>query len=281
MFVKAEYCRNAGLGNKLFPWSRAIVIAEKFNYDLIDPIWLSPRGAGITRGGINYAKALGKIWLFKNFKNRDNDISFFKNFDFKKYQRVNNLDDAIKFMHKERKVNLKFTWNTCHNFEDLYDYRTLILENLFMITRKKSMAVIDKYNNEKFIGLNIRTGKDFINKGSGRKGYFLTDIDWFVSALVNSRKMLGNIPALVISDGGPRDLEKILKLPDVSLLKSTNAIEDLLILTKSEVLLGSGNSSFSAWASFLGGMNTYSSADTPFDHFKIAGEKSDQIVSIF
>ena len=78
MFVKAQYCRNAGLGNKLFPWARAIVISEKYNYKLIDPLWFSPRGAAIIRGGIDYKKALNKIWLLNNFKKRKQDVSFFK-----------------------------------------------------------------------------------------------------------------------------------------------------------------------------------------------------------
>ncbi|MCX6186517.1 MAG: alpha-1,2-fucosyltransferase [Bacteroidetes bacterium] len=269
------------MGNKLFPWSRAIVIADKLEYDLIDPVWFSPRGAGITRGGINYAKSLGKIWLLKNFKNREKDVSYFKNFDLfhSKFSLVGNLDEAFKVMQLEGNVNLMFGWNTCHNFEDLYDYRSLIFTNLNKITRNRSLARIEKFRKNEFIGLNIRTGKDFIKKGSEKRGYYLTEIDWFVKALNISRELYGKLPALVISDGGEKELEKILKLPDVSLLHSSNAIEDLLVLTKSKVLLGSGNSSFSAWASFLGGMNTYSSVETPFDHFKIVGNSSKQIVN--
>lgn len=75
MYVKAQYCRNAGLGNKLFPWARAVVLSENYGYMMIDPIWFSPRGAAITRGGIDYKKALHKIWLLNNFK-RDSMMHF-------------------------------------------------------------------------------------------------------------------------------------------------------------------------------------------------------------
>jgi hypothetical protein len=73
----------------------------------------------------------------------------------------------------------------------------------------------------------------------------------------------------VVSDGGPKQLQLVLAEPDVKLVKTSTAINDLKILLHAKILLGSGNSSFSAWAAFLGGMPTYSSAETPFDRFQI------------
>ena len=133
--------------------------------------------------------------------------------------------------------------------------------------------------NKDFIGLNIRTGKDFIKAGSGKKGYFLTEIDWFIHALKITRGKMGNLPVIVVSDGGVKELAKILDEPATTFLKSGNAIEDLLVLSRSKVLLGSGNSSFSAWASFLGTMDTFSSNETPFINFKIKSEIASQVIS--
>ena len=61
--VSVKYKRQTGLGNKLFPWSRAVILSEQYNLPLLHTIWFSPRGAGITRGGIDYSKVLGKQWL--------------------------------------------------------------------------------------------------------------------------------------------------------------------------------------------------------------------------
>lgn len=280
MYVKSQYCRNAGLGNKLFPWARAIVIAEIYDYKLIDSIWFSPRGASIIRGGVEYRKSLKKIWLLNNFIKRENDISFVKVIFLQNrmFKLVDNLEEAICLIQEDKMFNLCFKWNTSHNFSDLYQYKNLIFENLRRITRNESLSFIDNFKNKKYIGLNIRTGKDFVKFNSSKVGYCLTEIDWFINALALIREKEGNLPALIVSDGGYKELKKILKQPNTQLLKSTNAIEDLLVLANSKILLGSGNSTFSAWASFLGGMNTFSSIKTPFNHFKIASNKSSQII---
>ena len=280
MYVKAQYCRNAGLGNKLFPWARAIVIADKYNLKMIDPIWFSPRGASIIRGGINYKKALKKIWLFDNFQMRKNDISYCRSIVLKgnSFEIVNDLEDAFQILDSTKNMNLCFKWNSCHNFSDLYEYRSKIYENLIKITKNESLKYLKKYEAKKYIGLNIRTGLDFVKINSQKNGYYLTDIEWFIMALKAVREKVGDLPAIVVSDGGVKELGKILAQPNIELLNSQNAIEDLLVLSNSDILLGSGNSTFSAWASFLGGMNTYSSSDTPFSHFKIAGINSEQII---
>lgn len=280
MYVKAEYCRNAGLGNKLFPWARAVVMSDRFNYQMIDPIWFSPRGAAITRGGIDYSKALHKIWLFDNFKKRENDISFIRSvfLQSKSFHACADIFEAKNFAAENPGSNILFKWNSNHHFSDLDPFRAHIKHALIAITKDKSLAFVKKNTGSDFIGLNIRTGKDFIKEGSSKQGYFLTEIDWFIKALRIIRKKTGNLPALIVSDGGIKELHSILQEPGTRLLQSHNAVEDLLTLTASEVLLGSGNSSFSAWASFLGGMDTYSSPQTTFTHFNIGGSNQSQII---
>ena len=282
MFVKAQYCRNAGLGNKLFPWARAIVISGIYNYDFLDPVWFSPRGASIIRGGIDYKKALNKIWLFNNFINREHDISFLRSLMISstQFQLFDRLEEPVFNIASKNKINICFRWNACHEFSDLMEFRGLILDNLKKITRKKSISFYERYEGKKFIGLNIRTGKDFVRLNSSKQGYFLTEIDWFVRALKIIRNMEGNLPAIIVSDGGEKELRAILTEPDTFLLNSSNAIEDLLVLAESKILLGSGNSTFSAWASFLGGMDTYSSGETQFSHFNISDTRSTQIIGI-
>src|SRR5580765_854838 len=131
MYVKAQYCRNAGLGNKLFPWARGIVLAKKYDYKLVDTIWFSPRGAAITRGGIDYKKALNKIWLFNNFKKRKQDAFFLKGFflDKKKTVFCDDLPGAINIIESGEKKDIIFKWNTCHQFTDLADHRKLVYES--------------------------------------------------------------------------------------------------------------------------------------------------------
>ncbi len=278
MYVSAQYCRNAGLGNKLFPWARSIVMAEKNEYTCIDPIWFSPRGAAITRGGIDYGKALRKIWLYDNFTRRKQDTSFLKGLFISRQHQTycDNLSQGIAAAADKK--NICFRWNTDHHFTDLSEYRAIIVNALHDISKPRSLAFAKSYHPQPFIGLNIRTGKDFVRKDSGKHGYYLTEIDWFIQALAVTRQRLGNLPAIIVSDGGEKELAAILQVPGTVLLNSRNAIEDLLVLSNCKVLLGSGNSSFSAWASFLGGMDTYSSQETSFAHFRINHGNDRQVV---
>lgn len=273
--VKAEYCRNAGLGNKLFPWARGVVFAQENNFRMIDPIWFSPRGAAVTRGGINYAKAIKKIWLYNNFIKRATDVSTFKNLLLSKntFISCSDLNDANNQLALHKNADFLFRWNTNHDFADLLSHRALITAALNEIAHPKSKAFVQQQSDKAFIGINIRTGKDFINKHSNKKGYLQTEMDWFVEALREIRKTHTDLPALVVSDGGNNELKKILEEPNTTLLDSSNAIEDLLVLSHSTILLGSGNSTFSAWASFLGGMETYSSESTPFNKFVLPNTK--------
>ena len=66
-YTTSEYTNHTGLGSKLFAWGRAKVLQQAFDVKMLQQQWISIRGAGVTRGGIDYSKILGKIYLFNNF----------------------------------------------------------------------------------------------------------------------------------------------------------------------------------------------------------------------
>jgi hypothetical protein len=269
--VKAEYCRNAGLGNKLFSWSRSKIISSEHAFRMIEPIWFSPRGAAITRGGIDYAKALRKIWLFRNFKSAIQHLPFCYNYVYSNasFQPCTDIDEAINNVKTNPEVNIMFRWNAKHDFTDLLTYRKIIKASLLQITLESSKQFIELHNKSPFIGINVRTGKDFVPSGSRLVGYEQTDLKWYINMLRFLRKNGNNEPAIIVSDGGYKQLDLLLKEPNTHLLNAATALEDLLVLSNAKILLGCGNSSFSAWASFLGNMQTYSSDLTSFAHFKL------------
>lgn len=262
--VSAEFCRGAGLGNKLFPWARAKIYSNMNNCPMLRTRWFSPHGGAITRGGIDYAKALRKIWLLRNFRNIPGEIPHWK---FLLQYRTLPISFARSLNDlPSEDGHLIFKWNAHHDFLDLKGCQKFLMGEIYRMTNPSQLAFIDQYKGRDFIGLNIRCGRDFVTKESGMKGYVRTELDWFCDALREVRKKYGNMPAVVVSDGGERQLSLLFKEHNVHLLKSETAVADLLVLTKARVLLGSGNSTFSAWASFLGEMDTYSSIDTPFNH---------------
>jgi hypothetical protein len=280
--TNAEYERTTGLGNKLFPWSRAKILASEKGYGMPQQIWFSPRGASVTRGGIDYTKALNKIWLCNNFINDKSEINllkyriYYKN-SFKKIY-GNSLDEA-KLITSDNSVII-FKFNVNHNFIDLQGYQEEILNYLLQITRSSEKLFLERFNNKDFIGLNIRTGNDFVNYNNEKKnGFYKTSLKWFINSIKVIRKQYGDLPGYIISDGGIKELGEILKEDNLFLIDTKTAISDLLLITKAKVLLGSGNSTFSAWASFLGRMDTYSAPETPFTKFQINLKQNNQVIS--
>ena len=262
--VSAEYCRGAGLGNKLFPWARAKIYSDKNGCPMLRTRWFSPHGGAITRGGIDYANALRKIWLVGNFKSFTGDVSWLQFFLQYRGLPISHAQSLADVPNGDG--HLVFMWDSHHDFVDLRGWQGFLRERIYAMTRPSQAAFADRYNGYDFIGLNIRCGKDFVTKESGKRGYVQTELEWFCGALKDIRRKYGELPAVVVSDGGPRQLKMLLRERDVHLLHAKTAIADLLVLSKAKVLLGSGNSTFSAWASFLGEMDTFSSKDTPFRH---------------
>lgn len=126
------------------------------------------------------------------------------------------------------------------------------------------------------IGINIRCGRDFrappaAGAGAEWIGWLQqTPLAWFIETLLAVRELAGEVvPALVVSDGSEQQLRPLLALPAVQLLRPTTAIVDLLVLGRTRLLLGSGSSSFSAWAAFLGQQTAITAPGHPFSRWDL------------
>jgi hypothetical protein len=97
-------------------------------------------------------------------------------------------------------------------------------------------------------------------------------LSWFRRTLDVIRSRLGYVArAVIVSDGSPEDLRELLSMENTSLLRPGCAISDLLVLANAHVLLASGGSTFSAWASFLGRMPTLSLPGQSLTWFGLGG----------
>jgi len=121
-YTTSEYTNHTGLGSKLFAWGRAKVLQQAFDVKMLQQQWISIRGAGVTRGGIDYSKILGKIYLFNNFKNDVGEISWLEwQLNLKrKFPTVfvNNLSEALEVLAGYNKL-IVFRWHGGHYFTDL------------------------------------------------------------------------------------------------------------------------------------------------------------------
>ena len=144
-------------------------------------------------------------------------------------------------------------------FERLHGWEAFVMRELCAITRKKWLDRATEVGPIP-IGLHVRRGdfseanspSDFVYRGAVR-----TPVQWFAQSLEQVRRALGYCaPAVVFSDGNPSELRGLMRLKETRLVQTGSAIGDLLALSRSQVLLASGGSTFSAWASFFGKMPT-------------------------
>ncbi|MGV6851698.1 MAG: hypothetical protein ACWA5R_05895 [bacterium] len=80
-----------------------------------------------------------------------------------------------------------------------------------------------------------------------------TDFSWFIGVLTNIREWAGhNVPVSLFTDGSMSEIAELTALPNMSIINTNSAIADLLALSKAKIIIGSGGSTFSLWANFLG-----------------------------
>lgn len=283
LLVDNEFNRSMGLGNKLFSWARAYCATQLLAATQIEPKWFAIRNAAFLRGGIDYRYLFGKVFLYNNFKSDPAAISKF----FAEMQSRLGLIQSQKCYFSDL-MSLKshkfsgrewiiFRADQAHNFLDLADYQRAIKQKLEQLS---NLPVDWQPPVEPFIAINYRSGNDFTAHSTGGS-QSKTDLNWFIYAVKWARKSYGNLPVHVISDGAPHHLVDLVKgVGGCQIHQFGTAIEDLQFLSKANVLLASGNSSFSAWAAFLSGADAYSSKATPLDRWRINASNPNQTIGI-
>lgn len=275
------FVRSSGLGNRLFPWARCKIYSYRNAVPMLTPSWAHVRKASLTRGGIDYRNAARKILLWGNFRPARGEVGGWRRLSILlTAERVLEGDSTVT-MAKGRSNKLIVFAGDGDHFADLQLEKPLIVQSLREITQSKWLRDVDRYQ-EVFIGINVRRGKDFLDAPKGKnffaQGSVRTPLAFYVAALRRVRLVAGReVKALVVSDGNEADLQPLLRESSVELVRSRAAINDLLILARSRVLIGAGGSSFSAWASFLSGAPTVTNPGQSCKWFKL-GMEGDQYV---
>jgi hypothetical protein len=162
-------------------------------------------------------------------------------------KRLPEPDNLAESLPVAEGLNLVVFSGLGQHFRTLQGWNELIRQELVSITRQFWRQRAETVATP-FVGVHVRRG-DF-NEG------IVTPLDWFVRTLSKIRAQLSlSVSAVVTSDGSAAELDALLAMDDVRLVSTGSAIGDLLLLSRSSLLLASG-SSFSAWASYLGQMPT-------------------------
>lgn len=140
-------------------------------------------------------------------------------------------------------------------FADVIGKREVVRTAFRESIRPRWRALADQHH-DAVIGIHVRRGdfkhperpEDFVHKGALR-----TPLEWFVEMLRLVRNVADReFAAVVVSDGSAADLHTLLAEPNVRLLEPACPASDLLVLSQTRFILGSGGSSFSSWGSYLG-----------------------------
>lgn len=221
-----------GLGNLFFPYARALLLAKERGFTLLNPSW-----ATFKLGPFLRRERDSRLYL-RIFKPRG----------------ISGLRKTILLLTR-RKVSegevadgkapagsVVLTTGLGNFFKDIAPEREYIADEFSRILRTEDFARVRALGSLG-IGAHIRMG-DF-------QEHQRVPLSWYVAMIEKIRRATGvQVPVAVASDGSNEDLAEILRLPGVSRLNSS-AVVDMFSLARSRIILAS-NSTFSAWAAFLG-----------------------------
>jgi hypothetical protein len=278
--------RGMGLGNRLFPWARCRIFAHMHGAKMISPVWIRPAAGQLLRGGIDYHSYLRQLILFGLFQKRSGDLSVPGGIirtlwatRCKEPEVPRELAD--KNLHRNTVVVFEGWQN---HFTPLNGWHDFLYRELRAITRQKYLNFADSIGDVP-IGICVRSGNDFAEPSTMNYGPLAygekTPLGWFVESLRLIRKTTGfPAKAYVVSDGTRAQLGPLLDMESVRFVRPGSAVSDLLVLSRSRVLLASGASSFAAWGAFLGQMPSISHPGQPLTSWGITAGRC-QFMGVF
>lgn len=273
---QVKFDRGAGLGTRLFPWARCVLFARANDVPMLAPQWVQPRIGPLIRGGIDIRAYHRQILLWGLFRNPPGTVrrlpKLYALLTLTSVEEPPQIDEPYGGGSTVRNAVVTFR-GAGTLFECLNGSERFLLHSLQEITKPVWLELVASFGSVP-IGINVRLGNDFRVARSAEeyqtRGALKTPMSWFVASLKRIRDTIGYpARALVVSDGTREELRPLLDLDNVEFVRPGCAISDLLILARSQILLASGGSSFSAWASFLGQMPTISHPGQPMSWFRL------------
>jgi hypothetical protein len=241
----------AGLGNMLFVWAHAAIFANLNGLPLVTSPWNQFKiGVYLRRerrkreyadyfSGLEEWSSLKSTWMLRNYTPVvEPPITSFKF-----------VQDAQKSLYVFEKIP-----HWADFFRDIKPHRQFITNELERMLAPHHAEVL-KCARIPVIGVHVRCG-DFRPLGSGedfaKVGGVRTPLTYFENIIVGIRHLRGlPLPVTIFSDGTDEELSVLLKLPNVSRAENNADIVDLLLLSKSQIIVTSAGSTFSYWSGFL------------------------------
>lgn len=266
---------SAGLGNRLFPWARARVYSDLHELPMLQTRWWQVK--------------LGP-WL-----RRENDCRIYLS----QFQKINGEIGGIRrfcllarrrFLAEPEDLSKPPEEAGIVRFAGWEKYFTPLVPHADLIRRELQSAIHPHWRNRiaelsvnlPEIGIHVRRGDFRVANNTSQfrnEGALQTPIEWYSRILREIRNVAGReVPAFVVSDGSDEELRPLLEAKAVRRIEAGSAIGDLVMLSKSKLLIGAGGSSFSAWGAFLGNTPVLSCEGQSLDWFGLTSGNAGGLV---
>lgn len=224
----------SGLCNKLLIWAGALVWSHKHQVNLIVKGWFHlPIGSML--------RFENKKRYYSNFFISNSKWTIFPAIKFRNSTTITSIDSPLlgdeNYFRYKSEAYIK-------DFTKLAPYHNLIVQSFFKLIRPTILMKAESIQ-PPFIAVHIRKG-DFVKIG------FAIELDYYVNAIHQLRSKFENTPHVVVfSDGFEHELAEVLNLTNVSLFPTENDLIDLLVMSKTKILITAYESSYSYWAAFI------------------------------
>jgi hypothetical protein len=245
----------AGLGNMLFPWARAEIFGQDHGVRILAPAWNSLRIGPYLRREPEKRRYIGF------FSAPDHVWGLTRMLVKARARRFDEAEADLALAAKnDREIALVVFKGLNDLFVPLQGKSALIRERLWAMTRERYRGRASEFG-DRFIAMHIRRG-DITRQGLDERGLQAmtqyTPTAWFASIAraVRTCRELDSLPIVLFTDGDAAEVAEVLEVRNVHLNRPGTAIADLWGMTRGKLLIASGYSTFSMWASYLGGMPT-------------------------
>lgn len=244
----------AGLGNQLFPLAKAAVFAHLNGLPLkvtgyhqfkLGPYLRREKTKRRYSGYFTFQKSLFARQLERLAPAR-----------YRKYERV--AEPAVEQLARGVGKDKQFVYSAIPHWSDYFaglrEHRDLAISLLRGMIREPIWQAVDRLP-APCIGVHIRmgdfrklkAGEDFSSVGAVR-----TPEDYFIGIIENIRKLNNaQLPVSVFTDGYRHEFERLFTLKNIEIVEGNPDIVDMLLLSRSKLIITSAGSTFSYWSAFL------------------------------
>ena len=250
--ILPAYCHarlpKAGLGNKLFVWARAYLFSRLNHLPLRVTGWNQLQRTALFTG-------FGNRLYWNCFKRVDEVGWRTRRYAERHYECL--AEPPVKAT--DTKPGIIYEYNAVPHWSDYFEaireHRDEVREGLLQMLTPTRIRELHRFS-PPIIAVHVRMG-DFRklqpHESFAKVGNVRTPLNYFRELIENIRKVHGSLlPVEIFTDGSARDLAELFGLPGVSLAPKRSTIADILMMSRSRILIASAGSTFSYWAGFLG-----------------------------